>query len=65
MPDYITHVQENGFYGWPWWYIGARQDPRHSGKHPKLKDTPQVTCPRIHCNPSACIPYSRCIDTHA
>ena len=38
MPDYITHVQENGFYGWPWWYIGAHQDPRHSGKHPELKD---------------------------
>ena len=23
VPDYITHVQEGGFYGWPWWYIGA------------------------------------------
>ena len=22
-PDYITHVQENGFYGWPWYYIGG------------------------------------------
>lgn len=38
VPDYITHVQENGFYGWPWWYIGAHQDPRHAGKHPELKD---------------------------
>jgi glucose/arabinose dehydrogenase len=38
VPDYITHVQEGGFYGWPWWYIGAHQDPRHSGKHPELKD---------------------------
>ncbi len=38
VPDYITHVQENGFYGWPWWYIGAHQDPRHKGKHPELKD---------------------------
>jgi glucose/arabinose dehydrogenase len=19
VPDYITHVQEGGFYGWPWW----------------------------------------------
>jgi glucose/arabinose dehydrogenase len=45
VPDYITHVQEGGFYGWPWWYIGAHQDPRHKGKHPELKDkviTPDV-----------------------
>lgn len=38
VPDYITHVQEGGFYGWPWWYIGGNQDPRHKGKHPELKD---------------------------
>ena len=38
VPDYITHVQEGGFYGWPWWYMGAHQDPRHKGKHPELKD---------------------------
>jgi glucose/arabinose dehydrogenase/mono/diheme cytochrome c family protein len=37
-PDYITHVQDGGFYGWPWWYIGGNQDPRHKGKHPELKD---------------------------
>lgn len=38
VPDYITRVQEGGFYGWPWWYIGANQDPRHAGKRPELKD---------------------------
>jgi len=38
VPDYITHVQEGGFYGWPWWYMGAHQDPRLAGKHPELKD---------------------------
>jgi len=37
-PDYITHVQEGGFYGWPWYYTGGYQDPRHQGKHPELKD---------------------------
>jgi glucose/arabinose dehydrogenase len=37
-PDYITHVQQGGFYGWPWYYIGGHQDPRHQGKHPELKD---------------------------
>lgn len=45
VPDYITHVQEGGFYGWPWWYMGSHQDPRHPGKHPELKDkviTPDV-----------------------
>jgi glucose/arabinose dehydrogenase/cytochrome c5 len=36
VPDYITHVAEGGFYGWPWWYMGAHQDPRHAGKHPEL-----------------------------
>jgi glucose/arabinose dehydrogenase len=35
-PDYITHVQDGGFYGWPWYYIGDHQDPRHLGEHPEL-----------------------------
>jgi glucose/arabinose dehydrogenase len=38
VPDYITHVEEGGFYGWPWYYIGGNQDPRHRGKRPDLKD---------------------------
>ncbi len=37
-PDYITHVQEGGFYGWPWYYTGGHPDPRFPGKHPDLKD---------------------------
>ena len=37
VPDYITHVQEGGFYGWPWFYIGGHQDPRQQGKHPELR----------------------------
>jgi glucose/arabinose dehydrogenase len=44
-PDYITHVQDGGFYGWPWYYMGGAWDPRHRGKHPELKDkviTPDV-----------------------
>lgn len=28
VPDYVTHVQEGGFYGWPWYYMGGHQDPR-------------------------------------
>ena len=45
VPDYITHVKEGGFYGWPWYYMGGVWDPRHKGKHPELKDkviTPDV-----------------------
>ena len=38
VPDYITHVEEGGFYGWPWYYLGPNQDPSHEGKHPELKD---------------------------
>jgi glucose/arabinose dehydrogenase len=38
VPDYITHVIEGAFYGWPWFYIGANQDPRHAGKHSELRD---------------------------
>ncbi len=36
VPDYISHVQPGGFYGWPWYYIGDHQDPRHKGAHPEL-----------------------------
>jgi glucose/arabinose dehydrogenase len=36
-PDYITHVKDGGFYGWPWYYMGGHPDPKHAGKHPELK----------------------------
>ena len=43
VPDYLTHVQPNGFYGWPYAYIGPHVDPFNSGaklledllKHPR------------------------------
>lgn len=44
-PDYITRVQENGFYGWPWFYLGSNRDPRHQGKRPEL--APQVVVPDV------------------
>jgi glucose/arabinose dehydrogenase len=37
VPDYITHVEEGGFYGWPYFYIGPHVDPRQAGKHPELQ----------------------------
>src|SRR5580698_2380078 len=45
VPDYITSVKEDGFYGWPWYYMGGHQDPRLMGTHPELKSkvlTPDV-----------------------
>ncbi|HEY9155086.1 MAG TPA: PQQ-dependent sugar dehydrogenase [Opitutaceae bacterium] len=36
VPDYITHVQQGGFYGWPWYYLGNHEDPRHAGERPDL-----------------------------
>ncbi|MET0388234.1 MAG: sorbosone dehydrogenase family protein [Polyangiales bacterium] len=45
VPDYITHVAQNGFYGWPWYYLGDHQDPRHPGAHPELKG--KVTVPDV------------------
>lgn len=37
-PDYITRVERGGFYGWPWFYIGAHWDPIHTGKRPDLRN---------------------------
>ncbi len=53
VPDYVTHVQEGGFYGWPWFYFGGPsgglQDPRHPGKHLELKN--KVITPDVLVNP--------------
>jgi glucose/arabinose dehydrogenase len=32
VPDYITSVKENGFYGWPYSYFGQHEDPRMKGQ---------------------------------
>jgi glucose/arabinose dehydrogenase len=42
-PDYVTRVKKNGFYGWPWYYIGANEDPRLKGIRPDLRT--KVTVP--------------------
>jgi len=38
VPDYVSSIKEDGFYGWPYYYMGANPDPRLDGKHPELKD---------------------------
>ena len=32
VPDYVTSVKEGGFYGWPYSYYGAHEDPRMKDK---------------------------------
>ena len=49
VPDYITSVKEDGFYGWPWYYMGGHQDPRLMGTHPELKS--KVITPDVLLNP--------------
>jgi glucose/arabinose dehydrogenase len=36
VPDYLTSVKENGFYGWPYSYFGQNEDPNHKGERPDL-----------------------------
>jgi glucose/arabinose dehydrogenase len=45
VPDYVTRVREGAFYGWPWFYIGGNEDPRHVGQRPELKG--KVTAPDV------------------
>lgn len=36
VPDYLTSVQENGFYGWPYSYYGQHVDHRVQPQNPEL-----------------------------
>lgn len=36
VPDYFTHIQQGGFYGWPYAYVGPHEDPRRKGERPDL-----------------------------
>ena len=49
VPDYVTRVREGAFYGWPWYYIGANEDPHHYSQRPDLKD--KVTIPDVLLQP--------------
>ena len=49
VPDYVTRVKEGAFYGWPWFYIGANEDPRLPGARTDLKD--KVTIPDVLLQP--------------
>ena len=43
--EYATAVKDSAFYGWPWYYIGSNEDPRHKGARPDLKG--KVTVPDV------------------
>ena len=45
VPDYFTRVREGAFYGWPWYYLGDHEDPRHPKARPDLKG--KVTVPDV------------------
>ncbi|WP_435929769.1 PQQ-dependent sugar dehydrogenase [Dryocola sp. BD613] len=36
VPDYLTSVQEGGFYGWPWSYFGQHVDRRAQPPRPDM-----------------------------
>ena len=36
VPDYMTAVREDGFYGWPWSYYGAHVDARVQPPRPDM-----------------------------
>ena len=48
-PDYVTRVRQGAFYGWPWYYIGNHEDPRHAGERPDLAG--HVTIPDVLIQP--------------
>jgi glucose/arabinose dehydrogenase len=36
VPDYLTHIEQGAFYGWPYAYAGQHEDPRNKGQRPDL-----------------------------
>ena len=49
VPDYITIVKDGAFYGWPWFYMGNHEDPRHAGERPDLAG--KATIPDVPLQP--------------
>jgi glucose/arabinose dehydrogenase len=53
VPDHMVLVQDGGFYGWPWYYIGANEDPALKGKRPDLRGEVRVPEVLIQAHSSA------------
>ena len=49
VPDYLTSVQDGGFYGWPYSYYGQHLDPRVEPQRPDLVATRDCAglCPEL------------------
>jgi glucose/arabinose dehydrogenase len=43
--EFATTVKDGAFYGWPWYYIGSNEDPRHKDARPDLAG--KVTVPDV------------------
>jgi glucose/arabinose dehydrogenase len=39
VPDYLTRIQDGGFYGWPYAYIGPHADPHNPDRPDLVKRT--------------------------
>src|SRR6185437_11171946 len=55
VPDYVSSVPEGSFFGWPWYYMGGRQDPRlpapcADGSGPN----PQISAPLTEAQAANC-----------
>lgn len=42
VPDFMTRLEEGAFYGWPWFYLGDKEDPALKGKRPDLQGKARV-----------------------
>ncbi|MBW8733885.1 MAG: PQQ-dependent sugar dehydrogenase [Asticcacaulis sp.] len=42
VPDYFSRIQDGGYYGWPWYYLGSHADPRQKDRRPDLTDKATV-----------------------
>jgi len=49
MPDFVTRIKQGAFYGWPFTYLGGREDPRHKGQRPELAE--RTTMPDVLLQP--------------
>lgn len=43
--EYAAHITPGAWYGWPWYYLGNHEDPRHAGERPDLAG--QATVPDV------------------
>ncbi|MBW8733065.1 MAG: PQQ-dependent sugar dehydrogenase [Asticcacaulis sp.] len=45
VPDHFTRMKAGQTFGWPWYYLGDHEDPRHAGERPDLRG--HITVPDV------------------